>query len=110
MIDSGYEEQPRKFCRLRRAAHLFLHALVVVDRALVRDQLIRETVQDDDLAAAIAEGREVGVGGAEYRAKKFDGLVHEQLEFGGGHVRAVEAARAREKIPIPVKPNAKRLW
>src|SRR5690242_17038576 len=67
-------------------------------------------MQDQKLAAAIAEGREIGVVGAEHWTEEFDGLVHEQLEVGSGHVRAVETGSAREEIPIPVNGDAKRLW
>src|SRR5262245_64403661 len=45
VIDAGDEEQTRKFCRLWGAAHLFLHALVVIDRPLVRNPLVRQAMQ-----------------------------------------------------------------
>ncbi len=50
---------------LLRAAHLLLHARVVVDGAFSGDQLVGPAVPDDRLAAAIAERRQVGIVGGE---------------------------------------------
>src|SRR6185369_8023115 len=102
-------KQTRKLCRACRSAHLLLHSLVVVDRAIMRDQLVSKTMQNDELASAITEVGKVGVVCAKRRIKKFGGLLHQQLEFGGGQICAVERRRAHQKIPKPVNRDTERL-
>ena len=65
MPHAGRHEQADELRRLLRAAHLLLHARVVIDRAFGGDQLIGPAVPDDRLAAAIAERRQIGVVGGE---------------------------------------------
>src|SRR5688572_4372909 len=66
MRDTGRHEESNELRRLLRAAHLLLHARVVVDAAFSGDQLVGPSVPDDDLAAAIAERREVGIIGRDH--------------------------------------------
>ena len=75
MIDAGHEEEAGELRDLRRAAHALLHLLVILDRALRRDELIREPMRDEEFAAAVTETREVGIVGAEHRAIELGGLT-----------------------------------
>jgi hypothetical protein len=75
VIDARHEEQARELRRARGPAHPALDALVVDDRAFGGDELIGEAVRDEDLAAAVAEAREVRVIGAVDRRPEFRRLV-----------------------------------
>ena len=78
MRDARREIEAREVRRLLRAAHLLLHALVVIDRAVGGDELIGPAVPDDRLAAAIAEGAQVRIVGADDDAVLLDGLIPER--------------------------------
>ena len=78
--DAGRQEQAHELRRLLRAAHLLLHARVVVDGALGGDELIGPAVPDDRLAAAIAERGQVGIVGADDDAVLLDRLIPEALD------------------------------
>lgn len=56
VLRTGGEEQPGERVRVRRAEGA-LDALVVVDRSLREDELVSEPVPDNDLPAAMLEGR-----------------------------------------------------
>jgi hypothetical protein len=79
MRDAGRQEQARKLRRFLRASHVLLDSLVVIDRSLGRDQLISFAAPDDRLAAAIAEGRQIRVIGADHDSIFLERLVPETL-------------------------------
>src|SRR5580765_5590873 len=58
VIDTGDEEQASERGRLLLPAHALLDALVVIDGARGRDELVSQAVINDDLAAAITEASE----------------------------------------------------
>ena len=88
---TGRHEQPDERAGLLRAAHLLLHARVVVGRAVGINQRIGPAVPQDQLPAAIAERREVRIVGAEHRAELLHGLIPQLL-----------VRRVRERRPVPL--------
>ena len=59
MGDARRQEQPRKLRSLFRTFHLLRDAFVVIDGSLRCDELIRPTVPQNGLAAAVAEASQV---------------------------------------------------
>src|SRR5437762_4512639 len=92
VIDARRQEQPSKLRRLFCSAHLLLNPFVVIDGAFCRDELVRQAVIDDDLAAPIAETREIWIVRSDDRAVLFDGLSPEQFKSCG-----------RQRRPVPLR-------
>ena len=109
MIDARYEKQARKLRCLLRATHALLHAFIILDRALRRDQLVGEAVRNDQLAAAIAEASEVGIVGTEDGAELLGRLAEEQLELVALQRAAVVAWALCEKKLHPLERDPERL-
>ena len=75
MVNAGGEEEAGELRGGFGAAHVLLKALEIMNAAGGGDELVGESVIDDDFSAAIAEAGEVGIVGADDIAILLDGLL-----------------------------------
>ena len=81
VIDARHEKQPRELHRSLRSTHRLLNLLVVVHRALHGNELVRQTVVENQLATVVAKMRKIRIVTAEDGPELFDRLIKEQLKF-----------------------------
>jgi hypothetical protein len=81
---------------------------VVVDRALWVDQLVVRSDPADDLAAGMAEGREVGIARSDHAVELGHRLLEELEELGVGHRPPVEVRVACQPVDEVVQRDDER--
>ena len=99
MTDSGRHEQADKLLGFLSATHASDHSVVVVDAAFRRDELIRPSMPDDQLAVRLPEPGQIGIGRADDCFVLLHRLVEQLFEACRGQRGEIPRRILQKKIP-----------